>query len=76
MLLLIIAIAAAVFLFGAAAYSVGVWIGIAIVAVGIIGKVILYFDKTENRYKIKHANEKMTARIKEAAKKSKKESKP
>lgn len=65
MLLLIIAIAAAVFLFGAAAYSVGVWIGIAIVAVGIIGKVILHFDKTENRYKIKHAKENMTARIKE-----------
>lgn len=72
MLLLIIAIAAAVFLFGAAAYSVGVWIGIAIVAVGIAGKVILYFDKTENRYKIKHAKERVTARIKESREKVKK----
>ena len=72
MLLLIIAIAAAIFIFGAAAYSVGVWIGIALLGLVIVGKVIGHLDTIENRYKIKHATEKMKARIKESREKVKK----
>lgn len=69
MLILIIAIAAAIFLFGAAAYSVGVWIGVALLGLVIVGKVIGHLDTIENQYKIKHAKEKMTARIKESREK-------
>lgn len=72
MLLLIIAIAAAIFIFGAAAYSVGVWIGVALLGIVIIGKVIVHFDTIENQYKIKHAKEKMKARINESRAKFKK----
>lgn len=72
MLLLIIAIAAAIFLFGAAAYSVGVWIGVALLGIVIVGKVIVHFDTIENQYKIKHAKEKMKARIKEIRENSEK----